>query len=306
MESIASWLDGARRLFDIPLFAFGGSQVTPWTVAYVVALVVGLFYLSGWLRRIVAERLLGRSALDPGMRHAAGALTRYLVLLVGLLIILQTAGIDLTTLNVLAGAIGIGVGFGLQNVVSNFFSGLIIMFERPIKLGDRIVVDGIEGDVTEIGARSTTVLTNDNIVIIVPNSKFITENVVNWKYNDQKVRFRIPVSVAYGSDVRLVERALLDAAKAVDGVLDDPPPAVRLLAFGDSGLSFELRAWSTTLVHRRGRLVSALNFAIYEKFAEHGIEIPFPQRDLHLRSMDPRVLESISRKGEERDGKEVV
>jgi small-conductance mechanosensitive channel len=128
------------------------------------------------------------------------------------------------------------------------------------------------------------VLTNDNIMIIVPNSKFITESVVNWKHNDARVRFRIPVSVAYGSDVRLVEKLLLEVAKQEQEVLDDPAPAVRFLEFGDSGLAFEPRAWTTSLVHRKGRLISMLNFAIYEKFREHGIEIPFPQRDLHIRS----------------------
>ncbi|MEX2198874.1 MAG: mechanosensitive ion channel domain-containing protein, partial [Burkholderiales bacterium] len=176
------------------------------------------------------------------------------------------------------------VGFGLQNVVSNFFAGLIIMFERPIKIGDRIVVDQVEGDVIEIGARATTVLTNDNIAIIVPNSKFITENVVNWQYTDNNVRFRIPVSVAYGSDADKVEKILLEAAKENGDVLEEPPPAVRLLEFGDNGLQFELRAWSASLLHRKGRLTSALNLAIYEKFNEAGITFPFPQRDLHVRS----------------------
>lgn len=157
------------------------------------------------------------------------------------MIIIQTAGIDLTSLNVLAGAIGIGVGFGLQNRISNFISGLIIMFERPIKIGDRIVVDTVEGDVIEIGSRSTVVLTNDNINIIVPNSKFITENVRNWKYNDTKVRFRIPVHVAYGSDVRQVERLLLEVARDEPDVLVDPEPVVRFLAFGENALELELR-----------------------------------------------------------------
>ena len=168
--------------------------------------------------------------------------------------------------------------------VSNFVCGLIIMFERPIKIGDRVAVDKVDGVVTEIGARSTKVLTNDNITIIVPNSKFITENVTNWQYNDPTVRFHIPVGVAYGADVRLVEKLLLQVAAAEPEVLAEPAPAVRLLAFGNSALEFELRAWSSSLVHRKGVLTSALNFAIYEKFREHGIEIPFPQRDLHVRS----------------------
>ena len=204
--------------------------------------------------------------------------------MLGLLVILQTAGVNLTTLNVLAGAAGVGLGFGLQNIVSNFFSGLIIMFERPIKVGDRIVVDEVEGEVISIGARSTLILTNDNINIIVPNSKFITENVVNWKYNDAKVRLRIPIGVAYGSDLRKVESLLLEVARSEEEVLDEPAPVVRFIEFGDSSLNFELRAWTTSAVDRKGRLISALNFGIHDRFVENGIEIPFPQRDLHIRS----------------------
>jgi small-conductance mechanosensitive channel len=284
MQDLTRWLDLARRVLEAPIFEMGGTPFTLWTVVYLVILIVLLFVFSSKLQGWIADRALARTRLDIGARQAVGSITRYVVLLLGLLIIMQTAGINLTTLNVLAGAVGIGVGFGLQNVVSNFISGLIIMFERPIKIGDRIVVDNVEGDVVEIGARSTKVLTNDNITIIVPNSKFITENVVNWKYNDPKVRFRIPVSVAYGSDVRLVEKVLLEVAKNEKDVHDDPAPVVRFLEFGDSSLNLELRAWSTSLVNRKGKLISALNFAIYDKFREHGIEIPFPQRDLHIRS----------------------
>jgi small-conductance mechanosensitive channel len=196
---------------------------------------------------------------------------------------LQTAGIDLTALNVLAGAVGIGLGFGLQNIVNNFISGIIILFERPIKVGDRIEVGSVEGEVVRIGGRSTEVVTNDNITIIVPNSRFITENIINWSHNDRRVRFRIPVSVAYGSDVELVVRLLLEVAAANPDVLDNPPPGVRLMEFGDNGLLFELRAWSTSLIHRKGLLLSNLNFAILASFTENGIEIPYPQRDLRIR-----------------------
>ena len=272
-------LQRLRETLDVTL----AGSVTLWSVAYALLLAAALLWVASRVQRWISSGLLARSSLDAGARHAAGAVARYALLAVGLLVIVQTAGIDLTTFNVLAGALGIGIGIGLQNVVSNFFAGLIIMFERPIKLGDRIEVDGIEGDVVEIGARGTTVLTNDNIAIIVPNSKFITENVVNWEWNDDRVRFRIPVSVAYGSDALRVEALLLEVARAEPEILDEPAPAVRFLEFGDSGLAFELRAWSSSLVHRRGKLVSALNHAIYRRFGEEGIEFPFPARDLRIR-----------------------
>lgn len=284
MQVMSDWLEKITNVLNVPIFELGGSPFTLWTLVYLLISLVALLYVAGKFRVWMAERALARTKLDIGARQAVASISRYVFLLLGLLIILQTAGIDLTTLNVLAGAVGIGVGFGLQNIVSNFISGLIIMFERPIKIGDRIVVDNVEGDVVEIGARSTKVLTNDNIMIVVPNSKFISENVVNWMYNDASVRFRIPVGVAYGTDVRKVEKILLEVAQAEPDVLDDPPPVVRFLGFGDSALNLELRAWSTKAVNRKGRLISAINFAIYDKFHEHGIEIPFPQRDLHIRS----------------------
>ncbi len=284
MRDFQEWAHKLLALLKTPIFEAGGTTFTLLTLVQILFLVILLIYLAGKLRSLMANRLLSRTRLDLGARQAVATITRYVVLLLGLLIILQTAGIDLTTLNVLAGAVGIGVGFGLQNIISNFISGLIIMFERPIKIGDRIEVDDVEGDVVEIGARSTVVLTNDNINIIIPNSKFITENVVNWKYNDGTVRFKIPVGVAYGSDLHKVEKILLEVAEAEEDVLDDPVPVVRFMEFGDSSLKLELRAWSSSAVTRKGKLISALNFAIYEKFTEHKIEIPFPQRDLHIRS----------------------
>jgi small-conductance mechanosensitive channel len=283
METVIAWLAKARDALDVAILQTDETRITLWSVLYLVFFVVLLFWAAAWLQRWLARGPLKRTKLDAGSRQAVATVVRYLLLLVGLLVILQSSGINLTTFHVFAGAIGIGVGFGLQNVVSNFISGLIIMFERPIKIGDRIVVDQVEGEVIEIGARATTVLTNDNIAILVPNSKFITENVVNWQYNDNNVRFRIPVGVAYGSDVEKVEKLLLDVAKENQDVLEDPPPAVRLLEFGDNGLAFELRVWSSSLVHRKGRLMSAINRAIYEKFNDAGIDFPFPQRDLHVR-----------------------
>lgn len=272
-----------KAILDFPLLRLGGTEITPFTLVYFLLLLLLLFFFAGKARKLLVERVLTHTKLDLGARQAVGSITRYLLLLVGLLVILQTVGINLTTLNVIAGAVGIGVGFGLQNIASNFISGLIILLERPIKVGDRIVVGNVEGDVLEIGARSTTVITNNHIAIIVPNSMFISEPVINWKYTDPKVRFEIPVGVAYGSDVRLVEKVLLEVAVENADVLKEPPADVCFREFGDSSLNFVLRVWNQNHVHRKLVLYSALNFAIHDKFKEHGIEIPFPQRDLHIR-----------------------
>lgn len=280
---LENWRQWVEQVAGLPIFRLGGHQLTFGTLLYLLIWFVVLLVAAGRFRHWLVKRLLSRSRLDLSAREAIGSLFFYGVVAIGSLMILQTAGIDVTTLNVVAGAFGIGIGFGLQNIASNFVSGLIILIERPVKIGDRIEVGDVEGDVVEIRARSTTVLTNDNIAIIIPNSKLISENVVNWSYNDAKVRFRVPVSVAYGSDVYEVERILLQVADECPDVLKDPAPVVRFMEFGDNGLIFELRAWSTTLMHRKGKLVSVLNFAIHDRFRERGIEIPFPQRDIHIR-----------------------
>jgi small-conductance mechanosensitive channel len=283
MDYLLDRLEHIKKFLDFEIIRVGGTNVTFWTLLYLLFFFFFLIYLSGKMRKWLVEKILTRGKMGLGARQAVATIIRYFVIALGLLVMLQTAGFNLTTFQVLAGTVGIGVGFGLQNIASNFVSGLIILIERPIQTGDRIVVGEIEGDILSVNARSTTVVTNDNIAIIIPNSKFITENVVNWSLTGKDVRFRVPVSVAYGSDLKLVIKLLEEVADDNPDVLKSPPPAVRLLSFGDSGLDLELRVWSTTLTHRKALLISALNFAIYDKFVEHGIEIPFPQRDLRIK-----------------------
>ncbi|MDO3377300.1 mechanosensitive ion channel family protein [Geoalkalibacter halelectricus] len=247
-------------------------------------LVVVVLVAARMVRRLLRSRILPRVPMGMGAKDAVARLAGYFVLVLGLMVALQTLGIDLTALTVLAGALGIGIGFGLQNIVNNFMSGLIILVERPIQLGDRVEVGGVQGDVVRIGGRSTTIRTNDNIDMIIPNAEFISAQVVNLSYGDRKVRIRIPFGVSYASEPRQVERLALEVAAADRNVLQDPPPSVRFIGFGDSSLEFELRAWTIDLAHRPGLFRSNLNFALWEQFKKHGIEIPFPQRDLHFRN----------------------
>lgn len=296
LELLQEWWEQLARILDYRIIAIGDTRLTLGRIGYFLLLVVALFWIVGKLKKHLILRVLTRSQMDIHGRQATATLVGYVLLLIGFMVILQTAGIDLTTLNVLAGAVGVGIGLGLQEVANNFISGLIILFERPIKVGDRIQVGDVNGSVVEVRARSTTVLTNENIAIIVPNSKFITENVINWSYNDPKIRFHVPVGVAYGSDPRLVEKALLEAANESDDVLEDPAPGVWFKEFGDSSLNFELRAWTSTLLHNRGGFISRMNFAIHEKLKKYEIGIPFPQRDLHFRGGQ---LEVVHRKAED-------
>lgn len=274
----------------------GTVSFTPLSIVIGVLLLTVLCLAIGLLKRFLVGRVFPRLGLSHGAAIAVSTLIAYFLLAVGVLSILpvMVEGFNLQALSVVLGALSFGIGFGLRNVADNFFSGIIILLERPIKVGDRIEVGQTFGTVIAIRARSTTIRTNDNIDIIVPNSKFISEEVTNLSHADTKVRFLLPVGVNYQSDVRLVEKAMLEAGAICPNVLDQPPPAVRFCGFGDSSLKFELRVWTDTLYDRPQALVSEVNFAIWDKFQEYGIKIPYPQRDLYVKELpafpvaDPR------------------
>lgn len=249
-----------------------------------IALLILVFWISSRTKRFLFNRFLVHSGLDRSLQYAIAQIVSNVVLVVGILIVLENTGIHLGALAVFAGAVGVGVGFGLQNIASNFISGLVILAERPITIGDRVEVAGITGQVQQIRARSTVIRTNDNISMIVPNTKFIDSPVTNWTYGDPRVRFRIPVGVAYGSDVAKVREALLAAGRENPNTLKEPAPSVFLEKFSESSVDFELVVWSSEMSARPSRYRSDLNFAIEQKLREAGIELPFPQRDLHIKS----------------------
>jgi small-conductance mechanosensitive channel len=249
-----------------------------------IGLLIAVFWISSKTKRFLFNRCLVNSGLDRALQYAIAQNISNVVLVVGIVIVLENTGIHLGALAVFAGAVGVGVGFGLQNIASNFISGLVILAERPITIGDRVEVAGITGQVQQIRARSTIIRTNDNITMIVPNTKFIDSPVTNWTYGDPRVRFRIPVGVAYGSDISNVCGALLAVGRENPQTLKEPAPSVFLEKFGDSSIDFELVVWSSEMSARPSRYRSDLNFAIERKFREAGIEIAFPQRDLHIRS----------------------
>jgi small-conductance mechanosensitive channel len=277
-----------------------GVKLSLLQIFILIALLVGVFWLSSRTKRFLFNRFLTRSGLDRALQHAIAQIVGYVVLIVGILVVLDNAGIHLGTLAVFAGAVGVGLGFGLQNIVSNFISGLVILAERPITIGDRVEVAGIVGQVERIRARSTVIRTNDNIAMIVPNTKFIDSPVTNWTYGDPRVRFRIPVGVAYGSDISKVCEALLAAGRENPNTLPEPAPSVFLEKFGDNSIDFELVVWSSEMSARPRRYRSDLNFAIEQKFREAGIEIAFPQRDLHIKSGVLKVKNVAERDAAER------
>jgi small-conductance mechanosensitive channel len=275
-----------QDILDYHLFRIGQTQVTLASLLATVAILAVTWVAARLLRKLVSEKLFGKARVDPGVRYAIGRVISYIVWVLGLIIALQPLGINATTLAVFGGAIGVGIGFGLQDITKNFIAGLILLIERPIKVGDRIEIGKVIGDVAEIRARATLVRTNDDIYLIVPNARFITDTVTNWSYRTPRVRFHFPVGVAYGSDPRTVEKALLDAASKSEHVLKEPAPTVLFLAFGESSLDFELVCWTAVMLHRRGALRSEINFSLHETLKQRGIEFPTPQRDLHIRSAE--------------------
>ncbi len=284
MTPIQEQITHIWNILTAPLLSIGQAELSFWKILTIIITIAIIAGVARFLKRLVSGKLLEQSVHDEGTRVALGTILQYLLVFFGFLIVLQSAGIDLSTLTVLSGTIGLGIGFGLQNIVDNFFSGLIILLERPVKVGDRIEIGAINGDVTRIAIRSTTVRTNDNINIIIPNSEFVSKQVINWSHTDRNVRVAVPVGVSYNSDPAKVRDILLGVADNHPAILDHPKPDVIFLGFGNSSLDFELRVWTRTHIQIPKTLRSELNYRIFEAFKANGISIPFPQRDLHVRS----------------------
>jgi len=301
-ERLASALVRLRAFWTYELTSSADRPITPGKV--VIALAVILLGASGarFATGFFARRLFPRFGFDVGASNAFASLSRYALLAAVFLAALRVVNIPLTAFAVVGGALAVGVGFGSQAVMSNFISGLLLLAERPIKLGDLVEVDGVFGIVEAIGLRSTRIRNADNFHIIVPNSTFLEGKVVNWTHQDPLIRFRVGVGVAYGSDTRLVERLLLEIAAADPHLLREPAPVVFFRDFGDSALLFELRLWYVFgPASDRIEIESDLRHRIVEVFAEHGIEIAFPQMDVHLDVVSGRGAALASAAGPDAD-----
>jgi small-conductance mechanosensitive channel len=268
-------------------FTVGSLHINPARIVFALLTLAILVTASGWFRSRLERKWLPRTRMKRGSREALVTISGYSGIAIAVLVTLAISGVEFTNLAIIAGALSVGIGFGLQNIVNNFVSGLILLFERPIKTGDWVVVGATEGYVKRIRIRSTQIQTFDRADVIVPNSDLVSNQVTNWMLHEPRGRVKVPVSVAYGSDTEKVKEILLDIANNHPSVIKDSPqvpnPMVLFLAFGDSSLNFELRCYIDQIDYRL-RVLSEMNFAIDKAFREHGIEIPFPQRDLHIRN----------------------
>ena len=236
------------------------------------------------------------STLPRGVPFALSTLLHYLILVFGFFVALGVLGVDLTKATILAGALGVGVGFGLQNVVNNFVSGLILLFERPVQVGDTVVIDDVTGEVQHIGIRSCVVRTWDGAEVILPNALFISDPVTNWTLSNRLRRITLAVGVAYGSDPAVVTELLRTVAAAYPGVLAFPEPLALFTGFGDSALNFQLRVW-TDRSDSWVAVQSDLYLAIYKTLVEAGIPIPFPQHDVHIDNTAPLSVRVVDGSG---------
>ncbi|MCB1784853.1 MAG: mechanosensitive ion channel [Chromatiaceae bacterium] len=283
--NIFGLLDDVSALLDGWAINLGGVRVSPLTIVKAgIALWLSLWMANG-LATLVERRLERTQAVAPTMRVLGAKLTRIGLITAAFLVALSAVGIDLTALAVFGGALGVGLGFGLQKIFSNLVSGVILLMDRSIKPGDVISVGTTFGWINHLGARYASVITRDGIEHLIPNEELITQRVENWSYSNNLVRLRIPIGIAYHCDPREAIALCIEAAEMVPRVQLKPEPRCQLVGFGDSSLNLELRIWIDDPPNGRGNVISEVLLGVWDRFHEHGIEIPYPQRDLHLRSV---------------------
>jgi len=269
------------RALTQPLVRIGERSVSLAQVLELPLLLAAVWVAAGLLARLVQSRLARARNGAPGAAESVGFLLRYTLVLAGGVLALQAWGVDVSSLALLASVLGVGIGFGLQNLANNFVSGIVLSLERPVRVGDFVQVGELKGSVEQITARSTRIRTRDNLAIVVPNSRLLESEVINWTLGDPRTRLHVQVGVAYGTDLRLARAVLLRAAQGHPGVLREPAPKVDMDGFGDSALQLDLEVW-TADPRRQDDLISDLYYRIDRRLRRHGIVVPFPQRDVHV------------------------
>jgi small-conductance mechanosensitive channel len=270
-------------------FNVGSQRISLGLVIIAAGILYGSFLASWVIQKLLMDQVLTKRRVEKGVQVSIARLVHYVLIFIGFVVALLALGFEFTKLTILLSALGIGIGFGLQSIVNNFVSGLILLFERPVRVGDSIELGGRWAEIKKIGLRATTVQTYDQADVIIPNADLVTNQVINWTLSNRRVRLIIPVGVAYGSDISLVMETLMASAKKNTKIAETPSPQVLFLSFGESALDFELRVWVLDADDRQVAR-SELHQEIDRRFREAKIEIAFPQRDLHLRSFDESII----------------
>lgn len=284
---LLGWLPAAVETLDAFGFELGKSRVSLLDAGKLVGLIALLLTLAFWVSGVIERRMRASPHVTPTLQVALAKFSKFFLIALAILVAIDAAGIDLTTLTVFGGALGVGIGFGLQRITSNFISGFILVLDRSIKPGDVISVGGDAasfGWVQELRARYVVVRNRDGVERLIPNENLITSEVINWSFTDENTRVKLPVQISYEDDPEQALALLIEAARASPRVLADPPPAARLMGFGESGIDLELRVWINDPANGIGIVRSDINLAIWKLFKQAGITIPYPQRDLHLKT----------------------
>lgn len=280
---LLGWLPGVLAALDGLAFTLGSGRVSLLLV-FKLILTIGFFWLMAlWLARMIEQRLDRSVHFSESSRVALTKFSKFFLLAIAILVALNAAGIDLTALTVFSGAVGVGIGFGLQRISSNFISGFILLFDKSIKPGDVITVGTRFGWVQELRARYIVVRDRDGVETLIPNENLVTSEVINWSYSDKTVRMKLPVQISYNDDPEKAMQIMFDCAYASPRVQHEPPPLCRLMGFADSGIQLELRIWILDPENGLGGVRSEVNLAIWRGFKEAGITIPYPQRDVHIK-----------------------
>ncbi len=283
-------LKNLYEIFTAHILDIGGTKFSIASIAILIGLILLTFFLSKFISELIRRSLLTRLRINRGLQEAITVFIKYVLITLSSVIILQTAGINLSSLAVIAGVVGIGIGFGLQNLASNFISGLVLLFEQTLKVGDYIEIGELKGTIEKISIRSTILRTDDDVFVIVPNQRFIENNTVNWSYEGHTCRIHIPLSVDPDTDLLVLTEALLTAARHEPRVLSNPSPEVQFKVFGQESLGFELLVW-IDIPDANEQIRSSLNFRIAYEIREREIKVPLPTRELVFRN--PELIKQV-------------
>ncbi|VAW70867.1 Potassium efflux system KefA protein / Small-conductance mechanosensitive channel [hydrothermal vent metagenome] len=279
---LVGWLPAVIVFLAIPLFAIGDNPVSILSILKFLFSIIIFIVVAGWLSRVIERNVQKSDYINPSMQVGLVKFSKFFLYTLAILIAISVTGINLAALTVFGGALGVGLGFGLQRIASNFISGFILLFDRSIKPGDVISVGTRFGWVQELRARYIVVRDREGVETLIPNENLITTEVTNWSYSDRKVRVKIPVQISYNDDPEVARDLMVQACQGVERILTDPSPQVRLTDFADNGINLQLRIWIQDPQNGLGAVKSVINFSIWKLFKENNITIPFPQRDVHL------------------------
>ena len=293
--NLVGLLDPTIRTLDNMGLNMGDVRLSVLGIIKAGLVLMVLLWVAGAISRVIEHRLDSSSTLSPSARVLLGKFIKVILIVIAILAALESIGIDLTALAVFGGAVGLGIGFGLQKVISNLISGVILLMDKSVKPGDVIAIDNTFGWINRLSARYVSLITRDGTEHLIPNEDLISQRVENWSYSDSLIRLKLPIGVAYESDVPLAMKLAVESAEGVERVLENPAPVCRLMEFGSDSVNLELRVWINDPQKGVANVQSDVLLNVWNSYHEHGVEFPFSQRDLHIKSAIPLRVQMVNK-----------